>query len=145
MTLFAYAMAVLLFLVAPVPVVEPKVDAQCLQSPVHLGTDNVPNSNETSTSIIDIAAYVLPQSGKPVAWLYKNRLGQRWLQTNLRERSTLRGALAPTQYARYTRGDVRLGEGSNIVRVMSRDLAALGTSLARSGIQSRRCFSRPLP
>jgi hypothetical protein len=141
MTLFALATIILFSVLGSAPVVAPNADAQCLRSPIHLGTDNIPSSNDRLTSVVDMTAFVSPRSGRAVAWVYQNRLGQQWLQTNMEESSILRDALSPAQYARYAKGDPRLGEGSTIVRVMPRDVAVFTKSLARLRIERQRCFS----
>ncbi len=92
-----------------------------------------------------MTAFVSPRSGRAVAWVYQNRLGQQWLQTNMEESNILRDALSPAQYERYAKGDARLGEGSTIVRVMPRDVAVFAKSLAQHRIEWQRCFSGAFP
>jgi hypothetical protein len=138
-------LAALTGLMFAAPVVAPRIDAQCLQSPLRLGTDNIPNSNDSSTTIVDIMAFVIQPSGKPIAWVYKNRLGQQWLQTNLSEKATLKQALPSAQYARFAQQDRYLDKGSIIVRVKPLDLTDFRRSVSPLGIQPQRCFSGSVP
>lgn len=140
-----FAIVYLLGYFAPAMPVSPRPDLRCLRSPFHLGTDNIPMTNETRTSVIDMWAFVNPHSHEAVAWLYKTRTKQQYLQTNLRERAALEKALTSVQYERYTKQTPPDEEVSDVVRVTPRALISVANSLAKSSILRRSCFTRELP
>ena len=142
----AFAMVYVLGAVAPgLTITSPKVDATCVGSPLHLGTDNIPMNNEPETSVINMWAFIGPAGPDAVAWHYETRLGKHFIQTSVRERAVSKRALSPAQYKLYTAVLPHADRASESVLVSSAALTSLAKSYARVGVHQNACFTSRLP
>jgi hypothetical protein len=123
--------------------VAPKEDAQCLGSPFHLATDNIPLSNDYATSIINEWAFVDKRSGDVTLWLYKTDENKYWIQSKLSALSLLRRKLDASTYNRVSRTKDPSFTGSIPVQVSPKELSALETKLKLGGVYKQACFSKP--
>lgn len=118
--------------------VQPKADAVCYASPAHLATDNIPwNSNNPSTSIINIWAYVT-RNGEPVAWVYKSSSHYQ-LQLNYRHAAIAKTALHfPKFEPLFAQGKI---EENMAPMTIDRSILAEVDGLFRKvGVKESKCF-----
>ena len=140
----AFALMYVAGMSAPVLPMHPKVDAICLGSPMHLGTDNIPMDNNPKTSVINMWAFVDRDQHTAVAWHYENRLGKQYVQLSIPHASASKEAISPAQYKRFMVVMPYSEFASENVQVTPSDLAALRHSYARIGIRERACFTNRL-
>jgi hypothetical protein len=77
------------------------IDATCYGSTFHLGTRNIPITNEQSTTTTNEWAVLGPGS-KPIAWIAKNASDQYWIQWSRgNDGSDLGPALRMSSFAEY--------------------------------------------
>jgi hypothetical protein len=124
--------------------VHPKVDAICLGSPMHLGTDNIPMNDNPKTSVINMWAFVGRDPHMAIAWHYENRLGKHYVQLSIPYASVSKEALSRAQYQRFMVVEPHSELASENVQVTPSGLAALRHSYARVGIRERACFTNRL-
>jgi len=95
-----------------------RADAQCVGSPAHLGTDNIPADGGKGTSIINMWVYQRPNRSNAEAWLY--------LTT---------GHALYIQYAAWPTNGVPQ-------RVTHAQLERIDAEFAKSEVTRRKCFAR---
>lgn len=64
------------------PLKSPTTNAGCFAAPERVGTDNVPIGNGVPTSVVNIWGFLKPGTRTATAWIYKNGLGDYYLQFN---------------------------------------------------------------
>ena len=75
---------------------DPIVGVACYGSPLVVGASYVPASIGQSTTVVNIWAELLPSKepgiDDPIAWIYKNAVGDYYLQVNYRHATEIRRA-----------------------------------------------------
>ena len=126
------------FLAATMTLPQPKQDAGCLGSPLHVATDNVPIGSGISTSVVNIWGFVPRGSSAADAWLYKNDSGKYYVQ--------FAGTVPPQKYRTVISAEYLNGykAGSKrfypIIEASASRLITLENQLLGIGIERRACF-----
>jgi hypothetical protein len=126
--------------------VAPYPDKQCMGSPVHLGTDNIPlNGDPRASSVMDIHAIALARTSPAIAWIYVTENGRNWLQGSVLERPAFLAALkgSPT-YAVMQKQRVE-HDGLAPMLVTPADLREVNRAATEHGFSLQQCFTHPLP
>jgi hypothetical protein len=116
----------------------PAINAQCYAAPFRIATDNVPVGNGVPTSVVDIWAYASPNHSQAIGWLYKNALGDRYIQWNSKVDATnyTANAVLGTLFRRP-----KVGTGFVPVRVSAEQLPRYDAAFARIGSSRTACFT----
>jgi hypothetical protein len=120
---------------------EPRIDAQCLSSPFRLATDNVPVGSGVPTSVVNIWGLQNAADGTTAGWLYKNGLGNYYLQLNYKAK--------PERYDGIPLSSLLLAKPQNglykpLVKVSPTELIDIENALLSHGVSRSACFSGDL-
>lgn len=122
----------------------PFPDKQCMGSPGHLGTDNIPDTSSRGSTIVDIAALGKRPSEAPLAWIYTTFDHHLWVQANVENRSTLLRVFGSSVLGRKLASVPIIRDGTRPIFVNGLQKQQFLTALKAQGYVRLQCFSRTL-